>query len=123
MSAAEYSKQQSLGVPSEEGSGKKKARPKSPRKKAPIAPKKKASKEEQKKGKDGSSLDVPKDSEPEGKEGKSLRRSVSPRKEQYSSLLDEMVGKGDMVLLDPITEDAIIENLEKRYTAGEIYVS
>lgn len=119
MSAAEPSKQQSLGVPTEEGSGKKK-RPKSPRRKAPTAPKKKTSKEPQKKAKDGDSLDVPKDS---GKEEKSLRRSVSPLKEQYSSLLDEMVGKGDMVLLDPITEDAIIENLEKRYTAEEIYVS
>lgn len=51
-----------------------------------------------------------------------LRRIVSPRKEQYSHLLDEMVGCGDMVLLEPLTEDNIIENLKKRYTAGDIYV-
>ena len=51
-----------------------------------------------------------------------LRRVVSPRKEQYSHLLDEMVGCGDMVLLEPLTEDNIIENLKKRYAAGDIYV-
>jgi myosin heavy subunit len=69
------------------------------------------------------SLDVPSLSEEKEEGGKSMRRSVSPRKEQYTSLLDEMVGKGDMVLLESITEDAIIENLERRYTAEEIYVS
>ena len=53
----------------------------------------------------------------------SLRRSVSPRKEQYSSLLDEMIGYGDMVLLEPLTEKSMIENLKTRYNAGEIYVS
>ena len=53
----------------------------------------------------------------------SLRRSVSPRKEQYSHLLDEVVGCGDMVLLEPLTEENIIENLRKRYEAGDIYVS
>ena len=52
-----------------------------------------------------------------------LRRVVSPRKEQYSHLLDEMVGCGDMVLLEPLTEGNIIENLKKRYAAGDIYVS
>lgn len=51
---------------------------------------------------------------------KSLKRSVSP---QYMSLLDEIVGQGDMVLLDLINEDSILENLRKRYEAGEIYVS
>ena len=51
-----------------------------------------------------------------------LRRIVSPRKEQYSHLLDEMVGCGDMVLLEPLTEENIIENLKKRYAAGDIYV-
>lgn len=53
----------------------------------------------------------------------SLRRSVSPRKEQYSHLLDEVVGCGDMVLLEPLTEGNVIENLKKRYDAGDIYVS
>ena len=52
-----------------------------------------------------------------------LRRIVSPRKEQYSHLLDEMVGCGDMVLLEPLTEENIIENLKTRYAAGDIYVS
>ena len=33
-----------------------------------------------------------------------------------------MVGRGDMVLLEPLTEDNINENLKKRYTAGDIYV-
>ncbi len=54
---------------------------------------------------------------------KSLRRSVSPRKEQYSHLLDETVGCGDMVLLEPLTEERLIDNLKLRYKAGEIYVS
>ena len=53
---------------------------------------------------------------------KSLRRSVSPRKEQYSHLLDETTGRGDMVLLEPLTEDGLIENLKVRYKAREIYV-
>ncbi len=57
------------------------------------------------------------------KSEKSLRRSVSPRKEQYSHLLDESVGRGDMVLLEPLTEEGVIENLKLRYKAGEIYVS
>ena len=61
----------------------------------------------------------PKDSKSE----KSLRRSVSPRKEQYSHLLDESVGCGDMVLLEPLTEERLIDNLKLRYKAGEIYVS
>ena len=55
-------------------------------------------------------------------EDRKLRRSVTPRKEQYSHLLDEMVGCGDMVLLEPLTEGNIIENLRKRYATGEIYV-
>ena len=58
-----------------------------------------------------------------GTKDNKLRHIVSPRKEQYSHLLDEMVGCGDMVLLEPLTEENIIENLRKRYTAGDIYVS
>ena len=57
-----------------------------------------------------------------GTKDNKLRHVVSPRKEQYSHLLDEMVGCGDMVLLEPLTEENIIENLRKRYTAGDIYV-
>lgn len=37
-------------------------------------------------------------------------------------LLDEMVGVGDLVLLDPVAEDAFVENLRKRHAAKEIYV-
>ena len=58
----------------------------------------------------------------EGMKDNKLRHIVSPRKEQYSHLLDEMVGCGDMVLLEPLTEENIIENLKKRYAAGDIYV-
>ena len=48
---------------------------------------------------------------------------VSPRREQYSHLLDEMVGCGDMVMLDPLSEETLMENLKKRYKGGHIYVS
>lgn len=116
----------SSAVPSEQGTEKKKKA----RRKAPSAPKKKKkhSPHEESNAKEKDTLGLPKDSsvssvsDVEGKEKKSLTRSISPGMEQYSSLLDEMVGKGDMVLLDPITEDTIIENLKKRYTAKEIYV-
>ena len=47
----------------------------------------------------------------------------SPGREQYSHLLDEMSGCGDMVLLEPLTEDSLVENLRTRYESGEIYVS
>lgn len=40
----------------------------------------------------------------------------------YSSLLDEIVGCGDMVLLDPLTEDKVVENLKLRYSKKDIYV-
>nr|WEL12768.1 myosin class I D [Halisarca dujardinii] len=39
----------------------------------------------------------------------------------YSSLLDEIVGCGDMVLLDPITMDTVVKNLKQRYLAKEFY--
>ena len=54
---------------------------------------------------------------------RSLQRMVSPRREQYSHLLDEMVGCGDMVMLDPLSEETLMENLRKRYKGGHIYVS
>lgn len=41
----------------------------------------------------------------------------------YTSLLDEIVGCGDMVLLDPITMETVLCNLKQRYQAREIYVS
>lgn len=39
------------------------------------------------------------------------------------SILDNMVGVGDMVLLEPMTEDAVMENLWERYNSKDIYVS
>ena len=112
-----------LEVPAKE----KRARPKSPRRKAPTAPKKKDSngggKKQNKPQKDSLKLPEAEDLEKNSKVDKSLKRSISPRAmDGYSSLLDEMVGMGDMVLLDPITEDSVIQNLKKRYVAGEIYV-
>ena len=92
----------------------KKTRPKSPRRKAPNKPKKS----------DNEGTPVKKTKTKDKKsEDTSARSSVSPAKEHYASLLDEMVGRGDMVLLDPISEDKIIENLKIRYDAKEIYVS
>ena len=41
---------------------------------------------------------------------------------QYSSLLDVIVGCGDMVLLDPLNEDKVVENLKLRYSKKDIYV-
>ncbi len=63
-----------------------------------------------------------KNKEKKKKKGRSSR-PMSPRKEQYSHLLDETVGCGDMVLLDPLNEGNMIENLKRRYSGGEIYVS
>lgn len=39
-----------------------------------------------------------------------------------TTILDTMVGVGDFVLLDPLTEDAFIENLKKRFVADNVYV-
>ena len=39
------------------------------------------------------------------------------------NMMDDMVGVSDMVLLDPMTEDAMIENLWDRYNSKDIYVS
>ena len=45
------------------------------------------------------------------------------RMEVKTSLLDNMIGVGDMVLLEPLTEESFIENLRKRFDHTEIYVS
>lgn len=58
-----------------------------------------------------------------GKGSKRKRRPSSKKKYDGRSVMDDMVGVSDMVLLDPLTEDALVENLEKRFKAGEIYVS
>ncbi len=43
--------------------------------------------------------------------------------EVKTSLLDNMIGVGDMVLLEPLTEDSFLENLRNRFDHNEIYVS
>lgn len=43
--------------------------------------------------------------------------------EAKTSLLDNMIGVGDMVLLEPLTEESFINNLKNRFEHGEIYVS
>ncbi|XP_050975230.1 unconventional myosin-Ib isoform X1 [Labeo rohita] len=41
--------------------------------------------------------------------------------EGKTSLLDNMIGVGDMVLLEPLSEESFIENLKKRFDHNEIY--
>nr|XP_020450317.1 unconventional myosin-Ib isoform X2 [Monopterus albus] len=41
--------------------------------------------------------------------------------EVKTSLLDNMIGVGDMVLLEPLSEDSFLENLKKRFDHSEIY--
>ncbi|KAM7152991.1 unconventional myosin-Ib isoform 4-T4 [Macrochelys suwanniensis] len=41
--------------------------------------------------------------------------------EVKTSLLDNMIGVGDMVLLEPLSEDSFINNLKKRFDHNEIY--
>ncbi|XP_013930841.1 PREDICTED: unconventional myosin-Ib-like [Thamnophis sirtalis] len=41
--------------------------------------------------------------------------------EVKTSLLDNMIGVGDMVLLEPLTEETFISNLKKRFDHNEIY--
>jgi len=41
----------------------------------------------------------------------------------YASLLDEIIGCGDMVLLDPPNQEKVVENLKLRYKEKDIYVS
>ena len=37
--------------------------------------------------------------------------------------MDDTVGVADMVLLDPLTEDELVQNLCKRFREEKIYVS
>lgn len=48
---------------------------------------------------------------------------ISAKMEVKTSLLDNMIGVGDMVLLEPLTEDTFLENLKNRFDHNEIYVS
>uniref|UniRef100_A0A8B9PH27 Myosin IB n=1 Tax=Apteryx owenii TaxID=8824 RepID=A0A8B9PH27_APTOW len=41
--------------------------------------------------------------------------------EAKTSLLDNMIGVGDMVLLEPLNEDSFINNLKKRFDHNEVY--
>ncbi|XP_077773496.1 unconventional myosin-Ib isoform X3 [Podarcis muralis] len=41
--------------------------------------------------------------------------------EVKTSLLDNMIGVGDMVLLEPLTEESFIDNLKQRFDHSEIY--
>uniref|UniRef100_A0A1A8LUB3 Unconventional myosin-Ib n=1 Tax=Nothobranchius pienaari TaxID=704102 RepID=A0A1A8LUB3_9TELE len=41
--------------------------------------------------------------------------------EVKTSLLDNMIGVGDMVLLEPLAEDSFLENLKNRFDHNEIY--
>uniref|UniRef100_A0A8C8S5B2 Unconventional myosin-Ib n=1 Tax=Pelusios castaneus TaxID=367368 RepID=A0A8C8S5B2_9SAUR len=41
--------------------------------------------------------------------------------EVKTSLLDNMIGVGDMVLLEPLSEESFINNLKKRFDHSEIY--
>lgn len=41
--------------------------------------------------------------------------------EVKTSLLDNMIGVGDMVLLEPLSEDSFLDNLRKRFDHSEIY--
>lgn len=48
---------------------------------------------------------------------------LAAKMEVKTSLLDNMIGVGDMVLLEPLTEDTFLENLKNRFDHNEIYVS
>ena len=53
-----------------------------------------------------------------------MKKSASSHStSSYVYSLESMVGCSDMVLLDPLTEDSLVQNLKQRYDAGEIYVS
>lgn len=51
------------------------------------------------------------------------KKKLSKKKAGSGHLLDAAVGCSDMVLLDPLTVDNMVKNLQERYKAGDIYVS
>ena len=52
------------------------------------------------------------------------KKKLSKKKTTGSGhLLDTSVGCSDMALLDPLTVENMVKNLQDRYKAGEIYVS
>lgn len=52
-----------------------------------------------------------------------LQEETMAKMEVKTSLLDNMIGVGDMVLLEPLNEETFINNLKKRFDHNEIYVS
>ncbi|KAI2660411.1 Unconventional myosin-Ib [Labeo rohita] len=50
-----------------------------------------------------------------------VSQGVLSKMEGKTSLLDNMIGVGDMVLLEPLSEESFIENLKKRFDHNEIY--
>ncbi|KAF4799595.1 Unconventional myosin-Ib [Turdus rufiventris] len=51
----------------------------------------------------------------------SRRKDKMAKMEVKTSLLDDMIGVGDMVLLEPLNEDSFINNLKKRFDHNEVY--
>lgn len=54
---------------------------------------------------------------------KSRKDRVMALHERALAILENNVGVSDAVLLDPMTEDAFISNLKKRFDHDQIYVS
>ncbi|OBS74163.1 hypothetical protein A6R68_15301, partial [Neotoma lepida] len=50
-----------------------------------------------------------------------VKLETMAKMEVKSSLLDNMIGVGDMVLLEPLNEETFIDNLKKRFDHSEIY--
>ncbi|KAK5609717.1 hypothetical protein CRENBAI_024653 [Crenichthys baileyi] len=50
-----------------------------------------------------------------------MEGTPAAKMEVKTSLLDNMIGVGDMVLLEPLSEDSFLENLKKRFDHNEIY--
>uniref|UniRef100_A0A3Q2HQR0 Unconventional myosin-Ib n=1 Tax=Equus caballus TaxID=9796 RepID=A0A3Q2HQR0_HORSE len=49
------------------------------------------------------------------------QQETMAKMEVKTSLLDNMIGVGDMVLLEPLSEETFINNLKKRFDHNEIY--
>lgn len=82
--------------------------------------------------------EVPKENGPSSAGDKEATKDISDQSQQQDSqtdgaggsrlvrrksIRDQITGIGDLVLLDPLTEDALIANLRQRYGTDEIYVS
>ena len=92
-----------------------------PGRKAPVAPTHAASNNNNSRA--GAQVQVRNKAEKKMKKTSENGGGGGARSLRYSHLLEEMVGCGDMVLLEPLTEDNLLQNLKTRYESGEIYVS